>query len=274
MAAEAIPAIKSIEDGIEAASDAATNIGAALASGRYMYALQQAGIGEQLDLNSIDSDMVVAIANGDSAAIGMMAEQFQIDEIIVEALTAAVSQDLESVKECIPKLASIPGLDIDPDIAETIIMLAWDPQAINQKTAVKTAVVQFTKVMNDKLKQGVPVNQLDVDDEDPIFEGAVSQVLADADAQTFPQLNINPRVIEAVVDMANGNLSTLCDVLEKFEQSEYLPSGTGRIIEFFKYIEHHSFDFVNTLVELIEDLYPNIGRDFPHGLGCLVSYKY
>ena len=133
-----------------------TSIGAALASGRYMYALQQTGLAENLENLDLDPTMVIAIASGDPAAVGMIAEKFEIDPVIVEALTAAVTQDLEAVKKCIPKLATIPGIDIDEKVAETIIMLAWNTQEINPRTAVKTAVVEFTRVMNKRLEQGTP----------------------------------------------------------------------------------------------------------------------
>ena len=77
-----------------------------------MYALQQTGLAENLENLDLDPTMVIAIASGDPAAVGMIAEKFEIDPIVVEALTAAVTQDLEAIKKCIPKLAKIPGIDI------------------------------------------------------------------------------------------------------------------------------------------------------------------
>ena len=62
-----------------------------MASGRYMYALQQTGLAENLENLDLDPTMVIAIASGDPAAVGMIAEKFEIDPVIVEALTAAVT---------------------------------------------------------------------------------------------------------------------------------------------------------------------------------------
>ena len=56
-----------------------------------MYALQQTGLAENLENLDLDPTMVIAIASGDPAAVGMIAEKFEIDPVIVEALTAAVT---------------------------------------------------------------------------------------------------------------------------------------------------------------------------------------
>ena len=44
-----------------------------------------------MDGLGLDPEMIIAIANGDPAAIGMIAEKFGIDKVIVDALSAAVT---------------------------------------------------------------------------------------------------------------------------------------------------------------------------------------
>ena len=73
----------------------------------------------------IDPQLIAAIANGDPIAITMLADKFGIDPIIVEALMAALNKDIEALSMVIPKLATIPGIDLNPELAKAFIMLAW-----------------------------------------------------------------------------------------------------------------------------------------------------
>ena len=60
----------------------------------------------------------------------------------MEALSAAVTQDIEALREAVPKLATIPGIGLDPEIANILVSLAWNnPNEVNMRTTVKTAVI-------------------------------------------------------------------------------------------------------------------------------------
>ena len=257
-------------------------------------------------------ELILAIANGDPAAIGMIAEQFGVDAVIVEALSAAVTQDLDALAEAIPKLSALPGIGIDPEVAKSFVMLAWNPNEVNLRTSVKTAVIQFTKVMNNKLDLGIPLDRLD-EPSDPagatylnqsfvpaagnVFAGMITGAAQPTPtpaqqappAQTSPahtmvqqaatgavqQLNINPRVIEALVDMAwEGDLTRLAEILFEFEEAEYLPKHTCKIFDFLKCLNSHDHEFIKTLLILLHAFCPNLSQPFTTGLGCLVSDKY
>ena len=80
-------------------------IGAAIARGRYVHALNKTTLGSFFGQLEIDPEMITAIANGDSNAIDLISYSFGLDPIIVEALLAAVTRELPALKEAIPKLA-------------------------------------------------------------------------------------------------------------------------------------------------------------------------
>ena len=88
----------------------------------------------------------MAIAMDDPSAITMLAAKFDVDPIILEALSAACTQNLERLREAVPKLATIPGIDLHPEIANVLISLAWNnTNEVNTRTAVKTAVLLFNQ---------------------------------------------------------------------------------------------------------------------------------
>ena len=92
-------------------------------------------------MGMLNPELILAIAHGDSSSIGMIAEKFGVDEVIVEALSAAVTKDLNALYECIPKLSAHPGIDIDPEVAKSFVMLAARVKEVNLRTSVKTAVI-------------------------------------------------------------------------------------------------------------------------------------
>lgn len=71
----------------------------------------------------------------------MLTEKFGVDAVIIEALLAAVNRDKDALQVAIPKLASVPGIDLDPEVAKTFIMLAWKTNEVNLRTSVKVAVI-------------------------------------------------------------------------------------------------------------------------------------
>ena len=79
-----------------------------------MHALNKTTLGSFFGQLEIDPEMITAIANGDSNAIDLISYSFGLDPIIVEALLAAVTRELPALKEAIPKLAELPGIDLDP----------------------------------------------------------------------------------------------------------------------------------------------------------------
>ena len=87
----------------------------------------------------------------------MLTEKFGVDAVIIEALLAAVNRDKDALQVAIPKLASVPGIDLDPEVAKTFIMLAWKTNEVNLRTSVKVAVIQFARMMKQRYGQGLPV---------------------------------------------------------------------------------------------------------------------
>ena len=294
-------------DGAKEMIGEAGSMGAALASGRYMYALQKTPLGDVMDGLGLDPEMIIAIANGDPAAIGLIAEKFGIDKVIVEALSAAVTQDLDALAECIPKLSAIPGIDIDPEVAKTFVMLAWNPSEVNIRTSVKTAVIQFTRIMNNKLSLGLEIENLDAPRAQPgrsshrmqsllgssdtssivanqqaaaaeppalVNRNSVGGMAQQAATGAAQQLNINPRVIDALVSMASGDISYLRDILFEFENGGYIPKHTCKIFDFLKCLNSFDHEFVQNLLDLLHAFCSQLEKPFTTGLGCLVSDKF
>jgi hypothetical protein len=90
-------------------------------SGHYISALNKTSMGGMLSNLKIDPELVTAMANGDPAAVKILAERFGIDAAIVEVVLAAIKRDIDGLLDAVPRLAAIPGIDISPEIAKIFV---------------------------------------------------------------------------------------------------------------------------------------------------------
>ena len=237
------------------------NIGQALASGRYMDAINKTPLGAVMGDLGIDPQLVAAIANGDPIAIQMLAEKFGIDPLIVEALMAAVKKDIEALSLIIPKLATIPGIDLNPELAKAFIMLAWKQNDERLRTAVKVAVVHFVRTM--AAKQGLPA------------PGATPQPgqLAQPGMPQKPSFEIDPRVIEALVGMARGDVLRIIDVIKEGEKMNLIPEKVGVLIDFLHGLINPQVSFIDSFIELMITLL-GVPQDIAQGIGSMCDENY
>jgi hypothetical protein len=106
-----------------------------------MDALQSTSLGAFVENLDLDPGQVTAIANGDPSAAPMLAEKFGIHPTIIELLIAAAMKDYDAMQEALPKIAVIPGIDIEPDLATVLSMLGWKTTEANMNTAVKAVII-------------------------------------------------------------------------------------------------------------------------------------
>ena len=240
------------------------NIGQALASGRYMDAINKTPLGAVMSDLGIDPQLIAAIANGDPIAITMLADKFGIDPIIVEALMAALNKDIEALSMVIPKLATIPGIDLNPELAKAFIMLAWKQNDERLRTAVKMTVVHFVRIM--AAKYGLPAPNA------PPPPGQIAQP-GMPQMPPKPAFEIDPRVIEALVGMARGDVTHIIDVIKQGEKMGLIPEKVGVLIDFLNGLINPQVSFIDSFIDLIITLL-GVPEDIAQGIGSMCDENY
>ena len=86
--------------------------------------------------------------------------------------------------------------------------------------------------------------------------------------------DLNPRIVEALVDMANGNFDRLREILQEYEQKGFLPKNLCLIFDFLKSQTSNNHTYIVQLIELIRILCPQFSQTFLEGIGCVISDKY
>jgi hypothetical protein len=220
-----------------------------------MDALQATPLGAVLDTLGIDPALITAIANGDPAAIGMLADRFGIQPVIIEVLIASVMKDVDGLKEAIPKLAGIPGIDLDPEVASTFTMLAWKTSEANLSTAIKGVIVQFGRFMRRKLAKGEGLSTL------PLHSLP----------NVPPEYAIDPRMIEALISMSRGNVRRVLTLARNSAANDLFPKGVFSLLDFVDGLVRNDGDAIERFLEIFKQY---VDPEIADAVGCLVSEGY